>query len=129
MSGSIKHETIDELRELQGDTDPEFLARLLELFLGGLPQKMKRMEAAVQTSKADELRAEVHALKSSAANVGAIQMSFLCSELEKYAKTGDLSPNLAATKELFSKLKTEATLVTQELESLPEMRTFKRKAA
>jgi two-component system sensor histidine kinase/response regulator len=127
MSGSIKHETIDELRELAGDTDPEFLPRLLELFLGGLSQKMKRIETALQTSKPDDLHAETHALKSSAANVGAMQMSFLCSELEKYGKAGNISATV--TQELFVKLKSEASLVTSELESLPEMKSFKRKAA
>jgi len=125
MSNSVNLEILNEIKELQSDSDPDVLVTLLRMFLAGIPQKMTRLEAAIQGAKPEEVQSETHSLKSSSANVGATLMAAYCTELEQLAKEG----GLVKAGDLFTKLKVEVAIVTLELESLPEMKAFKKKSA
>ena len=73
---------IDSLRELGGDSDPDLLVELIDLFLADAPQHVEVIEAALESGDAKALEHAAHSLKSSCANIGALQMSSLCFDLE-----------------------------------------------
>ena len=64
-------------------------AMLIDLFLGDTPELLARIEAAVAANDSQELAAAAHALKSSSATLGAIQMRDLCLQLEQMGHAGE----------------------------------------
>jgi two-component system sensor histidine kinase RpfC len=77
----ISVETLSHLEEL-GST-PDFLERLVGVFVSDCLTLLGKMEAAVATRNFGELRAHLHAMKGSAASIGTERLTRLCSTLGK----------------------------------------------
>jgi two-component system sensor histidine kinase/response regulator len=82
---------IASLRELGGSDDPELLAELVRLFLADVPERLRLLGEAVERSDPRILEREAHALKSSAANLGALGLSALFREIESAGRAKDLA--------------------------------------
>jgi HPt (histidine-containing phosphotransfer) domain-containing protein len=115
---SIKSEVLDEIRDLQSETDPDILAKLVQMYLGSLPGRIASLCEKISRNELTATREEAHALKSSSASLGALQLSAICKEIEECAKTGAGArlPGLAKD------IRAEAMLVESELCALPEMK-------
>ena len=103
-------ETIQGLQELEADGNPGLLGELLELFRESAPVALKRIEAGLHAANSDDVAGAAHSLKSSCANLGALEMSRLCQETEHAARAGDLAPaagNLTRLRELFPLVEAE----------------------
>lgn len=86
----------------QPDTDPEALERLrrfggakllgdmIALFLDALPQRLAAARRALADGEAHVVEHELHALKSSSAQLGALRMHRLSLEGEMLARAGAL---------------------------------------
>ena len=73
----------------------DLFAELVQLFLEDTPGRIRDLDNALQSSDARALEQAAHALKSSAANLGALQLSRLFMQIEAAGRSQDLS--LAAT--------------------------------
>ncbi len=80
---------IEGLRELGGDDDPGLLMELVEMFLDDAPNRLKEMEQSMAVGDLDTMRRAAHTLKSSAANMGSVLLSQICSKMEDAARSED----------------------------------------
>ncbi len=74
-------ETLSHLEEL-GST-PDFLERLVGVFIADSQSLLARMEASVAARNFGEFRSHLHAMKGSAASIGTERLTRLCSALGK----------------------------------------------
>jgi CheY-like chemotaxis protein len=79
------------LREFQvpGEEDP--VAELIGLFLRDAPARVAGIRAALEAGDAQAVERVAHALKGSAATLGAYALGDLCAQLEDLADTGTLA--------------------------------------
>lgn len=84
-------EVLQSLRELSGEDEPSLFAELVQIFLDDTPTRMGDLEQAFQSADSDALHQAAHALKSSAANLGALGLSELFRELELIGRQSDIS--------------------------------------
>ena len=108
--------------------DPDALARLhrfggatlvyelIDLFSAGTPERLAAAHAAVDAGDSDGARGAFHALKSSAGQLGAVQMQALCEDAEQTAGRGDVAG--AAT--LLAGIDVEWALVREHLATVRE---------
>ncbi|MEQ9182550.1 MAG: PAS domain S-box protein [Thalassobaculaceae bacterium] len=76
---AIDHAIVDELRQVSGDA---LVTEVVGLFEAECVKRMAAMREAVAAGEAQPIRANVHAIKSSAASLGAMRLSALCAEAE-----------------------------------------------
>jgi HPt (histidine-containing phosphotransfer) domain-containing protein len=81
----LSEEAILRLRRLGG---PAFLGKMIDLFIAFGADKIKEATDAFQRQDFDAVGKAAHALKSSAANVGALQVQQLASAIEERAGSG-----------------------------------------
>lgn len=79
----MRQETISELRRAL--EDPGIVAELISLYLEDAPRQVESIKAAVMEGNAERLALAAHTLKGSSAQLGAEELSELCSELENIA--------------------------------------------
>lgn len=80
----------DYLNEIAGG-DEEFIAEILNDFLGQTPCLIAEIETAVAKGDAGTIGAVAHTLKGSARAIGADEFAGIAHELEMAGKGGDLS--------------------------------------
>ncbi len=91
------HATIDlrvlgELRALNPVRGEQIVARVVATFLSSVPPQIDRLQKAAAALDADALRDIAHALKSSAAHLGAQRLSRLAREIEQHGRDGFAGP-------------------------------------
>jgi histidine phosphotransfer protein HptB len=79
------------LERLRGSVGDEFVAELVELFLGDAPTQLSTLRDAIARGDAEAARRAAHTLKSNGATFGAAGFSETCRLLEDRAKAGDLA--------------------------------------
>ena len=88
MSGpAIDRETLDHLLDITGG-DVEFLDELVDTYLEDGRAQIGALQAAVAANAIEDLVRPAHTLKSSSANVGALQLADACRDLEAAARAG-----------------------------------------
>lgn len=81
---------LKKLKELLGG-DPEDIIELINEFRSIAPKLVANIVCGVKDGDIDATRIAAHTLKSNATDMGAPQLSILCSQLESQAKARDLS--------------------------------------
>ena len=81
--------TLEELRASVGG-DREFVAELIDEFLGDAPRQLEALRTATSSDDADAARRAAHTLKSTGRTFGALAFASLCQEAEAAAAGGDL---------------------------------------
>lgn len=114
---SLSTEAIDPgviagLRELD-DGGGELLGELITLFLADSPPRIEAVREAIAGNDATGVVRAAHALKSSAANLGAQNVAMLCQRLESVGRSGQLG----GAGELFQRLEHEFAVARAILES------------
>ncbi|MCC6531014.1 MAG: PAS domain S-box protein [Burkholderiales bacterium] len=89
------------------------LAKLMDVFLASALDLVRAMQAAVQAHAGELLGRHAHTLKSSAANVGATQLSRLARQIESDARGGPLDQCAAYVAELERELERVRPLLLQ----------------
>lgn len=74
---------ITGLKELGGDDEPGLFMELVDIFLEDSAKQLAHLEQALSKRDVKTLERVAHTLKSSCANLGAVEMSRLCFEMEK----------------------------------------------
>ena len=98
---------IASLRELGGDDDPGLFTELVGMFLADTPERMHALSEAMEKRDPTALERAAHALKSSSANLGALELSVLFRDIEAAGREKDLSragPLVARTQPEFAKV-------------------------
>ena len=80
-------EALERLRRFGG---AKLLADMISLFLEAMPQRLVAARSALDRGDAPAVEHELHALKSSSAQLGALRMYRLSEEGERLAKGGTL---------------------------------------
>jgi CheY-like chemotaxis protein len=83
---TIDDEVLEELRAVLGGE----LDRLIRVFLDDAPRHIAALEEAALAPDLEALREHAHSLKSSSANLGAMQLSTAAKRVELGARTGTL---------------------------------------
>jgi HPt (histidine-containing phosphotransfer) domain-containing protein len=99
MSGVLDPEIVDQLRALARAGNPDLLDRLQASFARDTPERLRALRTAVDAGDSEAAAFSVHALKGSAANLGAVQVVAVLEQIESLpAGTGaqSLEPLLAA---------------------------------
>jgi signal transduction histidine kinase/DNA-binding response OmpR family regulator/HPt (histidine-containing phosphotransfer) domain-containing protein len=117
LSGSELHMTdihpvldqgvIASLRELGGEDDPGLFIELVNLFLSDTPERLRALSEAMERHDPTALERAAHALKSSAANLGALELSALFRDIEAAGREKNLSraaPLVARTRPEFERV-------------------------
>jgi two-component system sensor histidine kinase/response regulator len=98
---------IASLRELGGEDDPGLFIELVNLFLSDTPERLQALSEAMDRRDPSALERAAHALKSSSANLGALELSALFRDIEAAGRDKDLSraaPLVARTRPEFARV-------------------------
>lgn len=100
----LDYTVLESLKEVMED---DFIL-LLETFIQDSNERIEKLQALVASDDKDAIRRAAHSFKGSCSNVGAAQLTFLCSDLEKKALAGNLSElqnDLSAIKQEFAQVR------------------------
>ena len=78
----LDQERLDMLRVLQQEGAPSVLNKIINLYLENSPKLMQGIRDAVKEGDPVRLGDAAHSLKTSSANLGAVELAILCKELE-----------------------------------------------
>ncbi len=92
----LDQQVLEDLREVMED---EF-AQLLRSYAQQAPSQVERIEAAARAGDIEAMVRPAHSLKSSSANVGAMQVSALAREIEQDAREARRTAAVSALPEL-----------------------------
>jgi HPt (histidine-containing phosphotransfer) domain-containing protein len=102
----IDNSKLDDLRMLSDDDGPDILSELIDIFLDDTPARLIELANAVKVGDSEGTMQNGHALKSSCAQLGALQLSEYCDQLEAMGRAGDISaaqPVVAAAQAEFER--------------------------
>lgn len=97
--GPLDRSVLDRLRKLE-KTTPGLLKNVTDLFLQDTPPRLEDLRDAILKADAARLARLAHAMKGSAANLGATGMAAICAEVEARAEVGDLEAAPARVSDL-----------------------------
>jgi HPt (histidine-containing phosphotransfer) domain-containing protein len=85
-----------ELQTLGADV----VAEIFDLFVADVPNRLGKLEQAIETRSCDGILREAHGLKGSALGVGASRLAMLCAAIEHDARDGHFDQAAARSSEL-----------------------------
>jgi len=104
---ALDTDVVEDLREVMGS---EFLS-LIRVFLEDTPRTLERLQVAADGSDTPTLVAAAHSLKSTSANLGALDMSELARQIEHGGRAGTLSqPQVLVARLVAEFLRVESAL-------------------
>ena len=80
-------ETVDQLRALAREANPDLLHRLQASFARDTPPRLVALRAAISSGDTDAVAFGLHTLSGSAANLGAIEIGATCRQSESASGT------------------------------------------
>jgi HPt (histidine-containing phosphotransfer) domain-containing protein len=108
----LERQALDSIIDLM-DGEPDLIIDLVDTLVETTPELLSELKAGVQSQDATQIREAAHALKSSHAQLGALNFSELCRQMEDRGKRKDLEDTPA----LLNMVQTEFTKVLQALDS------------
>jgi signal transduction histidine kinase/pSer/pThr/pTyr-binding forkhead associated (FHA) protein/HPt (histidine-containing phosphotransfer) domain-containing protein/ActR/RegA family two-component response regulator len=79
---------LDGIRQMGGNKGAQILTKIIQQYLNDAPQKLQDIKDAIANADPEALRQAVHSIRSSSANLGAINFANICKELENLARSG-----------------------------------------
>ena len=107
----INYQTIEGLKMLQEDGEPDFLLDLIDTLLNTTPQKLINIDKFLASNDLMAASKESHSIKSSVRALGAEILGNKCQSLEDLKTT----TNFEEAKKIFEEIKLEYTNVANEL--------------
>ena len=99
----LEQHALDKIRALQQPDKPNILGKIIKLYLESSPGLITTVRESVEQGDGVALCEAAHSLKSSSANLGAIQLAAVCRELEDMGREGRTD----ATKALMDRIESE----------------------
>ena len=81
------------LEALARDDDPDLVRDLIALFIDDSAQRIASLKRGLESGDAGAVSAAAHALRSSAANIGALQFSHACADVERCGRADEVDLN------------------------------------
>jgi len=103
-----EREIQEKAQEWRREYGQEFLLELIDVYLDDTPARLAILQKAVEAGDIAELIRQAHTLKSSSANVGAMELSALAKALELAGRNGEttsLSTQSRRVAEVFHQVK------------------------
>ncbi len=110
----INYQTIEGLKMLQEDGEPDFLLDLIDTLLNTTPQKLVNIDKFLANNDLMAASKESHSIKSSVRALGAEILGNKCQSLEDLKTT----TNFEEAKKIFEEIKLEYTHVSNELNQI-----------
>ncbi len=110
----LNPQQLETFRSLDPDGEMNLAHQVLSTFQSTAPEYFNQIEQGVLTQNNPQLKSAAHAIKSSAANIGADGLSALCQKLEKCARDNQA----AETEKLFYEFKQEYEKVLAAIKGL-----------
>ena len=114
---AINPARLNQIRVLDQSGGDALVAKILRAFLESTDSYMHRIESALLSNDTESLRQSAHALKSSAGNIGADNLSAMLKLLELHGKAG----NMEQAKALQQSVHQECQQVTAEVRKILEL--------
>jgi two-component system sensor histidine kinase/response regulator len=109
---TIDRKVLDTLQSLRREKAPNLLPKVLHMYLNHAPQLLNTMRDAVAHNDALALQRAAHSLKSSSANVGAMQLAAFSKEMEALGKAQKVDQAVS----LLATIEAEYTMVEEALQ-------------
>jgi len=110
----LDQRVIQDLESLQFPDEPDVVREVIEIFLRSTPERLTALQEALTSDDREALLRAAHAMKSSAAVLGAKRLSLHCQELEDEAPSAPLT----RMRELFAKIEAAAAATEHELREI-----------
>jgi histidine phosphotransfer protein HptB len=91
---------LKRLRELEQETDFEFVLELIDIYLSEGPKQIQAISSAVESRNLQSLMVTAHTLKGSSLNLGATDLGALCLKLELIGREAQTIPSGTNTSEI-----------------------------
>ena len=111
---SLNPATLEDLRALGGEDDPDFFAALIDQFLEDIPRHVTAIQAALDQEDPAALQKAAHACKGGARYMGAERLADLSFQLEQFGRQGTLLTAQDLTVQLAQEAATIAQLLKNE---------------
>jgi signal transduction histidine kinase/DNA-binding response OmpR family regulator/HPt (histidine-containing phosphotransfer) domain-containing protein len=85
-SPALDKDVINEIKAMMEDGEDDFFVELKDCFKHDFNLGMEALQEAYQQDDAETVRTTAHGMKSTSGNLGAIELSALCNQLEKMGK-------------------------------------------
>lgn len=92
--GVLDSETLKRLSMRQKTSNSSLLNKVAEIYIAQSSGLLKELSEAEEADDLDAVRLAAHALKSSSANIGALELSALCGTLEQRCDQGEIDKTL-----------------------------------
>ena len=89
MNPAINPKILNDLRSLESQGAPGFLAELIDVFFREFDRHLQGLHAAIQSQDAREAERVAHTMKGSSGNLGAEALSRVCAALQNAAHAAD----------------------------------------
>jgi HPt (histidine-containing phosphotransfer) domain-containing protein len=109
---ALDESVLDALGRLQGTWRPDFVDRVITIFLDTARPLLSDLTNGSATGKVSILHHASHTLKACSAIIGAVPLSALCGELESIARAGSVQDAAARVDVIFKEYqRVEAALI------------------
>jgi CheY-like chemotaxis protein len=115
-SSPVDYTVWNQIRMLQQAGAPDILSKVLSIFLDKSPGLMQSLHDALAAGDAATVQRSAHSLKSSSANVGALNLSSLLKEMESLGRANVLERATALLPLIEEELKKVICVLEGELE-------------
>ncbi len=88
---TLSAEALEKLWAIEKVGEPQFVAKVCQLFIADTRKRLPRMVEALERGDARELEREAHALRSASATVGATAMAAHCEQIERLTSQGRIT--------------------------------------
>ena len=85
----LNMETIQSIRDLQSEGEPDLFGELVDIFLSESDKLFEKARQAVQEADSEAYRQVVHSMKGSSSNIGIEMFSIKAAEIESLVKGGN----------------------------------------
>ncbi len=104
---------LNSIRALQSEGMPDVFQKVLNIYMQKSPGLMENLRQAISTGNASAVEFAAHSLKSANANMGALELSALCRELEQLGRSGSIE----GAPEIFARMEKTYPLVLDALKA------------
>jgi CheY-like chemotaxis protein len=87
LKKSLDLRALERIRQMNIEGEADFLEELVKIFRDTSPERIERMRSAIENRDGRALAREAHYLKSSSANLGAMQLSSICQKLDEMGRS------------------------------------------
>lgn len=86
----IDREKLDILYTIQPDDEPDFVKNILLIYISSTEENITLLETSFANNNNAEMTRAAHTIKSSSANIGAMELMDICKEIESDCRINQL---------------------------------------